>query len=63
LICLTLIFPEPSGKSTHFRLQGRRYLEVSGKTGEGVDKLLESIVKIIPPPKGELEKPLRAAYF
>ena len=25
----------------------------SGKTGEGIDEILESIVKILPPPKGE----------
>ncbi|NTU66760.1 MAG: elongation factor 4 [Candidatus Moranbacteria bacterium] len=38
-------------------------LEVSGKTGQGVDKLLEKIVEIIPSPKGEKEKPLRALVF
>jgi len=38
-------------------------LEVSGKTGEGVDKLLEKIVEIIPSPKGNPEKPLRALIF
>ncbi len=38
-------------------------LLVSGKTGEGVDKLLEEIVKKIPAPKQEMEKPLRALIF
>lgn len=38
-------------------------LEVSGKTGQGVDKLIERIVEIIPSPKGEREKPLRALVF
>jgi len=38
-------------------------LEVSGKTGQGVDKLLERIVEIIPSPNGEKEKPLRALVF
>lgn len=38
-------------------------LEVSGKTGEGVKKLLEYIVKIIPAPQGDSEKPLRALIF
>ena len=28
----------------------------SGKTGEGIDEILESIVKILPPPKGEKKK-------
>ena len=32
----------------------------SGKTGVGVDELLEAIVQHIPPPKGEREAPLRA---
>ncbi|NGP89473.1 translation elongation factor 4 [Fodinibius halophilus] len=38
-------------------------LEVSGKTGEGVDELLEAIVERIPPPGREDEKPLRALIF
>ena len=40
-------------------------MEVSGKTGEGVEKLLEAIVERIPPPKSELtdEKPFRALVF
>ncbi|MCL4366031.1 translation elongation factor 4 [Patescibacteria group bacterium] len=38
-------------------------LLVSGKTGEGVDKLLETIVSKVPAPKQDLEKPLRALIF
>ena len=38
-------------------------LLVSGKTGEGVDKLLEEIVEKIPAPKQEIEKPLKALIF
>ncbi|MDR3559012.1 MAG: translation elongation factor 4, partial [Candidatus Pacebacteria bacterium] len=38
-------------------------LEVSGKTGQGVDKLLEKIVQVIPPPKGEPGSSLRALIF
>ena len=38
-------------------------LEVSGKTGEGVDVLLKKIVEKIPAPKGESEKTLRALIF
>lgn len=37
--------------------------EVSGKTGLGVDKLLEEIVKNVPSPAGKTEKPLRALIF
>ncbi len=38
-------------------------LEVSGKTGLGVEKLLEKIIEIIPSPKGMAERPLRALIF
>jgi GTP-binding protein LepA len=38
-------------------------LSVSGKTGEGVDDLLEELIKRVPPPKGDPEKPLRALIF
>ncbi len=38
-------------------------LHVSGKTGEGVDLLLEAIVELIPGPGRENDKPLRALIF
>lgn len=38
-------------------------LKVSGKTGEGVDELLEAIVERIPGPKQETDKPLKALIF
>ena len=38
-------------------------LEVSGKTGEGVENLLEEVIKKIPAPQGDLQKPLRALIF
>ncbi len=38
-------------------------LQVSGKTGKGVPELLDRIVKLIPPPTGELEAPPRAMIF
>ncbi len=38
-------------------------LRVSGKTGEGVEELLEAIVERIPGPARETNKPLRALIF
>ncbi|HEX7586177.1 MAG TPA: translation elongation factor 4, partial [Patescibacteria group bacterium] len=38
-------------------------LEVSGKTGLGVEKLLERIVEKVPAPRGAKEKPPRALIF
>ena len=38
-------------------------LKVSGKTGAGVEELLEQIVRQIPPPVGEADGPARAMIF
>ena len=36
---------------------------VSGKTGEGVDALLDAVIERVPAPKGESARPLRALVF
>jgi GTP-binding protein LepA len=38
-------------------------LHVSGKTGAGVEDLLEAVIKQIPPPQGDASAPLRALIF
>lgn len=38
-------------------------LPISAKTGEGVDKILDKITEVIPPPKGKAEAQTRALIF
>jgi len=38
-------------------------LEASGKTGYGVDKILEAVIQRVPAPKGDLQAPLQALIF
>ncbi len=38
-------------------------LSVSAKEGRGVDRLLEEIVRRVPPPRGRVDAPLRALIF
>ncbi len=38
-------------------------IPVSAKTGEGIDKVLEAVVELVPPPADTSDKPLRALVF
>ncbi|MDA8419096.1 MAG: translation elongation factor 4, partial [Desulfobacteraceae bacterium] len=44
-------------------LDAERIVLCSAKTGQGVDRLLEAIVKYLPPPKGDALAPLSALIF
>lgn len=46
-----------------FGFSKEEILLVSGKTGQGIEKLLETIITKVPPPKMDSEKPLRALVF
>jgi GTP-binding protein LepA len=41
-------------------IPARDALRVSAKTGEGVADILEAVIRRIPPPRGDAEKPLKA---
>ena len=38
-------------------------LKISAKVGTGVDELIDAIIERIPPPKGEIDAPLKALIF
>jgi GTP-binding protein LepA len=46
-----------------FGFKREEILYASGKTGEGVDKILEAVAERVPPPQGDTNKPLRALIF
>jgi len=46
-----------------FDIPAEECILASGKTGEGVDEVLEAIVNRIPPPKGDPDAPLKALIF
>lgn len=46
-----------------FGFEEEEILSVSAKTGKGVDELIDTIIKKIPPPKGDIKKPTQALIF
>ena len=46
-----------------FGLGPEEVLQISAKSGKGVQAVLEAIVKRIPPPGGDVDKPLKAFLF
>lgn len=46
-----------------FGLNPEEVLRISAKSGEGVQAVLEAIVKRIPPPGGDADKPLKTFLF
>ncbi len=46
-----------------FGFKAEEILYASGKTGEGVEKILEAVVDRVPAPTGNTDKPLRALIF
>ncbi len=46
-----------------FGFKDSEILHASGKTGEGVIDLLETVVTLVPPPKGDPQEPLQAMIF
>ena len=49
--------------SSSFGFMMDEIIMISAKTGDGVDLVLEAVVERIPPPKGDLNIPLRALIF
>ena len=48
---------------TNIGFEKNEIIKVSGKTGEGIDKLLESVIENIPSPKGNSNDKLKALIF
>ncbi len=46
-----------------FGFEPEEILYASGKTGEGVEKILEAVVERVPAPQGKSDQPLRALIF
>ncbi|RLC65829.1 MAG: elongation factor 4, partial [Chloroflexi bacterium] len=46
-----------------FGIDSDDILAISGKTGEGVERLLEAVILGVPPPQGDARAPLRALVF
>lgn len=45
------------------KIPAQEIMLTSAKTGQGIKEIMEQIIKKIPPPKGEINKPLKALIF
>ncbi|MCD6177644.1 translation elongation factor 4 [bacterium] len=45
------------------KIEKNRIIKISAKTGQNVEKLLEEIIKSVPPPKGNPKAPLKILIF
>jgi len=45
------------------KIEKNRIIKISAKTGQNVEKLLEEIIKSVPPPKGDPKGPLKILIF
>jgi GTP-binding protein LepA len=55
--------PERVAGEIHELLGDDEVIEISAKTGDGVEELLEALVTRIPPPEGDTDAPARALIF
>ncbi len=46
-----------------FGFNREEVFQISARTGEGVNELLEAVIKLLPPPRGIADRPLRGLVF
>jgi translation elongation factor EF-4 len=46
-----------------FGIDPDEVLQISAKTGQGVDAVLQAIIERIPPPSASVDKPFKALLF
>ena len=46
-----------------FGIDPRDMLQISAKSGKGIEAVLQAIIERIPPPRGDIASPLKAFLF